>query len=199
MARWCSPRKSCGIRISRGIRTITSKASTTRCKRAAAHLPRVDAIGGSSGGRVRQQRGPRRLAVPRREPGGFRESTSAGFSSPSRNVEQHPLRGGQRRRSHRAGRLDGPRRQPRARRRHGHLPGRRLRGCPRPHQTLAQRTGLRAGGLPRRDTDRRMVAATSVAARCISRSRRWPGSPRPPASISARCRSPSNWSRCRKP
>jgi hypothetical protein len=40
--------------------------ATTRSQRAAAHLPRVDAIGGSAAGSLRQQRGARGLAVSRR-------------------------------------------------------------------------------------------------------------------------------------
>ena len=126
-------------------------------KRAAAHLPRVDAIGGSRRGRLRGQRSPRRLALPRDPSARVRHAHPAPLLRPANRLERHPFRRGQRWRSHRACRLHGARRQCRPRRRIRQQPGRRLRHPAGQHHILAQRTRLRPRRLPRRRPRRRMV------------------------------------------
>src|ERR1035437_7409316 len=115
--------------------------------RAAAHLPRVDAIGGPP---------------PRRPPGQIRHAHPPPLLRPASRLARRSLRRGQRWRSHRARRLHGARlyfakRQRRAWRRLRQLSRRRVRHPPGQHHLLAQRARLRPRRLPRGCPHRRMV------------------------------------------
>lgn len=119
---------------------------------AASHLPRVDAIGGSSAG-VYVNNKVRVASL-------FRGITDVGvFDSQVRDcpILRRSLRSPQRRRRHGPRRVDVPRTQRRPRRGDGHERGRWLRRLGRQPDQLAQRAGLRACGLPTRRPRRRMV------------------------------------------
>ncbi len=100
-------------------------------KRAAAHLPRVDAIGGSSAGVFVQNHVKLATLVPRRAAGRVRAPREGAVSRDQGGVGRHPVRDRQRRGSHGARRIDVARRQRRARRRAGLEPGRAATSRPR--------------------------------------------------------------------
>jgi hypothetical protein len=113
--------------------------------RAAAYLPRVDAIGGSSAGVIvdNEIRVASLLrAVPKKK-----------FSEGGRHFQTHPKRmecpgsGDERRRRDGAGRRAVARQQGNAWHRDGFEPGGGFHGCARPHSWLAERAGVWAGGL----------------------------------------------------
>jgi hypothetical protein len=104
-------------------------------KKAAAHLPRVDAIGGSAAGIYVNNR----VKVASL----FRGVPTDVFNTRIKGL----FRGCERWRSHGVGGLDGARQKCRARHRAGHKHGGRLGQRRREHHFLDQRTGLRARGL----------------------------------------------------
>ena len=108
-------------------------------------------------GSLRRQRSARRIALPVGAARCFRQPHPPPLLRPAGRLERHSVRCGQRRRSHGAGRLDGARRQCRARDRHGQQPGRGIRHAAGQHHDLAQRAGVRAGGLPRECAGGRVV------------------------------------------
>ncbi len=143
------------------------------------------------GRRLREQRSARRFALSRSAAGPVRHPRAAAVLRPARGVGRHSLRRGERWRGDGPGRVHGPERWRRAGRRHGQQSGRRIRHTARRHHQLAERTGLRAGGLPRRMRPPTNGRATPAWARNTSRSRPWAGCLRPPGSNSrptCRCR-----------
>ena len=88
-ARRSSARRSPGTPSARPTRNTIIDEIMTALKQAAAHLPRVDAIGGSSAGHLCQQPGQGRLALPRRARERFRERRSSRCSSTSSRPGRH--------------------------------------------------------------------------------------------------------------
>ena len=163
-AAWSSAKRRCGTRTTSRIRQYHFDGIMDSLRKAAAHLPRVDAIGGSAAGvyvnnRVKAGslfRGvPQDLfdarvqrSVPRRAPG----------------LARRAVRGRQRRRGDGAGRVDVARRERHARHRARHEHRRRLRDAGRQHHVVAERAGVRARGLQpctRQSTSGRATTASA--------------------------------------
>ncbi len=114
-------------------------------KKAAAHLPRVDAIGGSAAGVYVNNRVKVGIALPRRAAGPVQRAREGPVPRHPKGLARRALRGGQRRRGHGARRLDVARRECDSRHRARHEHGGRLRHARRQHHVVAQRACLRAG------------------------------------------------------
>ena len=125
-------------------------------RRAAAHLPRIDAIGGSAAGvYVNNEPGWARSTAA--SPSPTSTATSAASSARCSSGGRGALRGRERRRGDRARRLHVPEGERGPRLLHGNERRRRLRDAGGQHHLLAQRAGLRADRLPRRRAGRRVV------------------------------------------
>ena len=152
---------------------------------AAAHLPHVDAIGGSAAG-VYVHNQVRFASLFRGVPPDvFEQRVKNIFLDLRARLERRPLRGGQRRRRHCAARVDVARRWRRGagdRARHQHRG--RLRHRRRQHHAVAQRDRLRSRRLPPRRAPRRVVGRPRLLRASTSRSRRWAGCSARPASTS---------------
>ena len=126
-------------------------------KKAAAHLPRVDAIGGSAAGvyvNNRVKAGSLFRGVPA---GPVRGARQGPLPRHPQGVERRAVRGRERRRGHGAGRLDVARRERDSRHRARHQHGGRLCHPRRQHHLVAERARLRAGRLQPGCAGRRMV------------------------------------------
>ena len=182
-AAWSSAKRPCGIRITSRIRSTTSTASWTRSRKAAAHLPRVDAIGGSAAGvyvnnRVKAGslfRGVPQDAVRRAREGPVpRNPASAWHDVPFEVVNDGEVTALAGSMSLGKNAMLGIAL--------GHQHRGRLRDRRRQHHVVAQRTGVRAGGLQPRRRRPTSGPATTAWARSISRSRPWAGCWRRPGS-----------------
>ena len=125
--------------------------------KAAAHLPRVDAIGGSAAGvyvNNRVKAGSLFRGVPQ---DAVRRAREGPVPRDPAGLARRAVRGRQRRRGDGAGRLDVARQERDPRHRAGHQHRRRLRDAGRQHHVVAQRAGVCAGGLQPRGASRRVV------------------------------------------
>ena len=168
-------------------------------RRAAAHLPRVDAIGGSAAG-VYVDSQVRVASLFRSVPRDLFETRVRGlFVELRAGVGRRPVRGRQRRRGDRPGRLDDDGRRRLARDRARLQPGRRLRHARADPHDVAGRAGLRPDRLSRPTPRSTSGPATAAAASSTSPSRRWAGcSARPGSWSTLTRRSPSGLSTSRR-